>query len=389
MIELQIVKTIYAQFGAIHTTAIAGIVRALRECQPDKPEDKTSGFIAYNVPGKARMKMKTGRFLVRKLKLNTILPDSIVQRLASEINADLFPGFGIRLDTGDGIRENYRNEVGGSACMSDSNCGYVGLYCDNPERISQLIIEQNGDSARAIVWKLDDGRFFMDRVYCTCEYLRDQIRQYSKARGWILRSNDAPRDTTPISLVVSDLDFTEGEVPWLDTLKQYNIENGKLTVGNQLSYSMGELQNQDGSIKSGPLCTSCNEVVNEDCCHFGNASEIYCENCYHELFYRCDKCNEDISIDDIIMRVDGWLYWCDFCVDLYAMQCKECSGYFTDAVYIDGDEHCMPCAEQYPICNDCGKYTKEVDQCGYCADCEEEHINEIPCKTVTSLLFLF
>ena len=47
----------------------------------------------------------------------------------------------------------------------------------------------------------------------------------------------------------------------------------------------------------------------------------------------------------------------------------------------------MSCAEQYSVCDDCGEYTKEVDQCGYCVDCEDKHTDEIPCGGETAFLF--
>ena len=374
--EYCIIKAIHKQHGQEHTHQIAIVVRSLRELQPDKPEDETQGFLAYNVPGKARMKMKTGRFLVRKLGLQTLLPDTAVQTLASKINAELFPGFGIRLDSGDDIRENYRDKVGGCSCMTGDCADYVGLYCDNPTRFSQLIIEQNGDSARAMVFHLDSGNTMLGRVYATCEYLKQRVRDYAEQQSW-----------TTLGGTMSGLEYTDGEVPYMDNLQSYRIDGGLLTIGSCLDRAMGKLTSQCGSLDSGTSCLNCNEIVSEDCSYCDDYGNTYCEVCWDELLSCCNICGETVPKDDIEI-VDEDQYWCENCIDNHAKQCESCNKFITDAVDVDGDSYCPSCAEAYPICNDCGEYTLETNNCGYCVDCKEYHVDEIPCGVETMLLFV-
>ena len=385
-IEYMIIKTIYNKYGLQATDKSCETIRILRQLAPDRPDDETSGFLAYNVADNNRMKMKTGRFLTRKLHLNNgFLSDVIIQRLASEINTELFPGLGIHRDTGEDIYDNYYKEVGGSSCMTGNHADYVRLYCDNPDQIFQLVVKQNGDSARAIVWKLDSGQHFMDRVYCTCEYLRDQIRQYADSQGWILRRSDEPACHMRETLVVSGLDYTDGEVPWMDTLTRYCIEDNRLTVGNRLQYSDGCLQNQDGSI-SGASCCNCGTGTNENDRYTDDSGEIYCEGCYHEAYSCCDRCDEP-TLHENIVCVDENNYWCDDCVSSYAVQCNECNKTTATWILIDENDYCESCAESFPMCNDCGERTEEVNDCGYCEDCESDHANEIPCGVETRPLF--
>ena len=368
--ELLIVKTIHAHNGHIHTTHIAHVVQVLRSLQPGKPEDGTQGFIAYNVPGKDRMKMKTGRFLTRKLGLQTVLPDTVIQRLASEINTVLFPGFGVRLDTGDDIQENYRDEIGGGSCMTGGCASYVGLYVDNPTRFSQLIIEQNGDSARAMVFHLDSGDTMLGRVYATCEYLKGQIRDYAEQQGWLPNGSNG---------AISGLDYTDGEIPYMDSLKEYRIEDGLLTIGNSLPHSQGVLDSQNGELETRTPCQNCNQSVDEDNSYSNDDGETFCESCYYEIYSYCEKCDHTVCRDDI-RCIDGDTSWCDSCANHYANKCENCGDYFTDTVTIDDNEYCPNCAESYPICEDCSEHTLKTNDCGCCEDCDGHHIDEIPCN---------
>ncbi len=373
--ECVIIKTIYAYNGQYLTSGISQIVRTIRQLQPDKPEDETQGFIAYNVPNKDRMKMKTGRFLVRKLGLQTVLPDTAIQRLASEINAMLFPGFGIRLDTGEDIYENYHNEVGGRSCMTGSSADCVRLYVDNPTRFSQLIIEQNGDSARAMVFHLDNGDILVGRVYATCEYLKARIKDYAESQGW------APR----LSGTISGLEYTDGEIPFMDDLNQYRIDNNLLTIGTCLPSGIGVLNSQDGNLEEQRPCCDCGEHVDEDDCYSNENGELYCESCWHATYSYCDKCSHEVLREDI-REVDGDKYWCESCADRHAYQCEECEEYSTDTITIDDNEYCQSCAERYPICEDCGEYVREANEQGHCEDCAIDHENEILCGAETQLL---
>lgn len=385
--EYLIIKTIYQQYGKQATNRSCEIVRMIRELQPGKPDDETQGFIAYNMPNKDRMKMKTGRFLTRKLHLNNgFLSDTAIQRLASEINTELFPSLGIRLDTGEAIYDNYYNDIGGSSCMTGSCADYVRLYCDNEDQISQLVIVQNGDSARAIIWKLDNGRYFMDRIYATCGYLQDRLRDYAKHQGWDLRDNDDMDCSVPSDMVVSGLAWTDGEVPYMDSLRYYRIEDGLLTVLSNSRCSDGTLDSQDGTIENQDHCCNCNTSVDEDDIYSNDDSEIYCEDCYNDIYSYCEKCEETVLRDDIVC-VDGDNYWCKYCADSHATQCEKCSEYVTTSITVDGDEYCEDCAQDFPICEDCGEYTEEVNQCGYCEDCEPDHEDEIPCAALTGQLF--
>lgn len=361
-----IMQGIYQASYFISYDVYAKITRIIQELQPDKPEDETAGFLAYNVPNKDRMKMKTGRFLTRKLNLNSgFLPDTVIQKLASNINTYLFPDLGIRLDKGIAITENYENEIGGHSCMTGSCAEYTKLYEANPDRFQQLIIVQNGDSARAIVHKLDDGTYMLDRIYGTCEYLKEKMRDYGTKQGWSFRGSGT----------ISNLKYTDGEIPFADTMKDYKIIDGLLTIGTNLPYYDGTLDSTDGKFYSGIFCEYCEEYYDED--HIISVGDYYyCENCVSDNFTYCESCSEYCENEFVREVIDTGQYVCRHCAEDEYSCCESCNEYVSETQILDGDtEVCNDCSENHYHCDDCGDLVSKVED-GYCEDCiPEEKVN--------------
>lgn len=371
----------------LRADSIHGLLDSL---DPGTPDDGTAGFLAYNVPNKSRMKMKTGRFLARKLSLNSgFLPDDTIRGIADDINFYLFPDMCFRLDSGDTIRENYRNDIdGGGSCMSGHHADYVGLYVDNPGVYRQLVMQYGNDMARAMVIKLDNGQFLLDRIYSSSSVLVEKMRQYAIAQNWYYRKHTgygsenicdpSGEDITDYDIfVVSGLQYTEGEVPYQDTLTQYEIDGNRLNIGHvQASDSWdGTLDNTDGTLNGGfYVCVNCEESVNEDEVHSVDG-EHFCDDCYCELFSTCEKCYEVVPCDDINFIVDKEENWCDCCTDDNAIVCGDCDGIVAeDYSHIESENKtvCISCLENYSFCEDCNETFKEVDDDCLCEDCAKE-----------------
>ena len=365
------------------------IIDTLHELEPGKPDDGIAGFIAYNVPGKDRMKMKTGRFLTRKLGLNSgFLTDQQIQTIAEKINMEFFPDITIRLDKGEQITLNYRDAIGGASCMTDSESESTRLYESNPDRFQQLIMIYGSNSARAIVHKLDNGRYLLDRVYSDSEELKDAMRQYAIEHSWWYRTHNSPGSNNisnglSSECIVSDLCYEDGEVPYMDTLTQYCIENGNLTIfhSNVCRRSDGELDSTNGTLDDE------NYITCENCgcrCHIDNSYCVsdysYCESCYNEQFSFCECCQEDCSTDDMVSIDDLGIYVCQYCANACYHQCKDCDHYFSrDGMHtVDDDEICCEsCLDNYTQCENCGGWFSTCDDDGYCEDCQDDKPAEV------------
>lgn len=86
-------------------------------------------------------------------------------------------------------RVNYNTELWNS-CMSAPQTGRVlNLYCENPNKIALCIYlnEEDKLQARALLWNLDDGRVYMDRIYANSSALKQAMIQFANENGMIYR----------------------------------------------------------------------------------------------------------------------------------------------------------------------------------------------------------
>ncbi len=325
---------------------------------PDKPEDGSAGFIAFdNISGKLRMKLKTARYLTRKCQLNdgVALNDVQIRDLAEKINNLLWTAEelnNVELISGQAIIDAYSEEVGGSSCMTGDHAKYTGLYAANPIRFQMLIARNANDSARAIVHVLDNGQRLLGVIYTTAEHLIDTMKIYAKNNGWLTIYN--PIDDKDI-LVMSSLSFTDGEIPYMDVLTEGVIESNLLTV----SYSGGDfsLQEQNGYF-GGYSCHECSDHINEDDAYSDGSGDMYCEYCFNENFITCYQCEEMVHNSDSVCIQDIEKEVCQHCATSHYYCCETCGDYYSD------DDVCVFNDNTY--CKDCYD-----DIVGRCKNCDE------------------
>jgi len=334
---------------------------------PDKPEDGTTGYIAYGKDG-GRVKLKTARYLTRKCGLNThisigdtLLNDEQIRSLAEKINNLLWTDEElncIELISGKAITQAYSDSVGGSSCMTGGCSDYTGLYAANPTRFQMLIARNGNDSARAIVHILDNGQKILGRIYTTAQHLINTMDDYAKSNGW-LNGNDLSNDQKDTA-IMSGLNFDDGEIPYMDTLTQGEIIHGLLTI----SYSGGEydLRNQDGSLNGNSyVCENCSERVHEDDAYSDENGDIYCEYCFNENFIWCNyqHCNSCVPVNDTVHIKDEDVKVCSVCASDHYYVCDCCGDHYTlDGLQfiVDDAYYCSSCFDEHAnCCSDCGE----------------------------------
>lgn len=142
-------------------------------------------------------------------------------------------------------RNNYQSLSGqlGSSCMGDPDCGkFLGIYVYNPEVVSLLILKNSNDKliGRALLWELQDGKYFMDRVYCTTDYDTKLFIKYANDNGYYYRNNsnnnlisyylnDKEIDEVFLSVSVANSDFEY--YPYMDTL--FNLDTKESVLFNR------------------------------------------------------------------------------------------------------------------------------------------------------------
>lgn len=394
----EIVRTITSYLDEVHipwkTKVRERLYRTVAELKPDRPEDGIPGFIAHDV-GHNRMKTKTAKFLGKKLGLNSdFLCQAQIQTLAQRINARLFPDISVELLSGEDIVQAYRDYVGGSSCMTGDNCDCVRMYATNPKRFQLLVTKLNGNSARALVSKLDCGKFLMDRIYCDAEQMRNGMIEYARSQQWYYRASRGNRNEICLGdeltddfseFVVSDISYNDGEVPYMDTLSCFIFNGSTITIFHpccdHLS-SDGTLDRTDGSIEDF-YCDCCESYCSGES-HTVCGDNTVCDHCYDNYYGYCDHCDSSVHRDD--------LYWlekydksvCSECRDECYRECEDCNEWFKSEDMTEvsgGDEVCWDCLENgYKQCEHCGEFADSNSfhlvqissaETWYCEECFE------------------
>ncbi|MFW6243491.1 MAG: hypothetical protein ACOC2W_04960 [bacterium] len=144
-------------------------------------------------------------------------------------------------------RDNYQISSGnlGGSCMNDPSKGkYLKMYSLNPNNVEMLVLypEDVRDKiiGRALLWKLPNGKFFMDRVYVAKDSDEYMFVEYAKAKGYLYKTSQTygwdydlidgktgKRERYNIEVKLENTDFEY--YPYLDTLQYFNKETGVLT----------------------------------------------------------------------------------------------------------------------------------------------------------------
>ncbi len=362
-----------------------GIRRRLEQLEPDKPDDETSGFLAYNVgKDKPRMKIKIGRFFTKKLQLNSgYLNDVAIQKISTTVSMELWPDISSELVNGIRITEAYGNEIGTTSCMTGGYADYTKLYESNPDRFQMLIMWYNNNSARAIVHKLDNGKYLLDRVYADCENLKTMMTNYAIDHNWYygygtIRFNGIVIDNYD-EVIVSGLYYEDGEVPFIDTLTEYRLRGSKIDIFHPSACygADGTLDSTCGDLGVGSTCCDGCEgsYTDDELIIIGDYA--YCRNCVDNDYTYCEQCEEYYSNDSVIRIQDTDIYVCENCADNHCFSCEDCGKYFSNsAIYSTyyGDNVCEACLEKYVCCENCGEYftSDDIEESGYCGDCQPE-----------------
>lgn len=144
---------------------------------------------------KFRQVSKVGRVLK---KLNPDLSDKQIEDFVDAYKAECEAEVKIEVVTGDKIsywyHEKRYKKGGGSlnnSCMRyDHTQSQVRFYDSFPDRIALAIYVKDGLlHARALIWKLDDGRVYMDRIFSVSGAATVQLQKYASKNNMLMYKN--------------------------------------------------------------------------------------------------------------------------------------------------------------------------------------------------------
>lgn len=245
---------------------------------------------------------------------------------------------------------NYEKMMGslGNSCMSRIESNTFEIYTKNPE-VCQLVILKSEKvkgtiTGRALLWKVDDEHFFMDRIYTVSDSDINLFRQWATKNGyWYKSVNNSASDentTKPDgsskyiehSIKIKKLDYAG--YPYVDTLKYMTEYSDYATLSNEQDGADFILESTGGS-RYDIICQICNNTHLVTCraCHGGGTLSRECPECFGRGRQRCQDCNGYGLV----------------VTDSEEQTCKKCDGFgFHDCYECDGEgrfsTECLACA---------------------------------------------
>lgn len=211
---------------------------------------------------KSKTKVRFGRFLNAFLeaisrKYTSATIEKFVNLFQSEVELENNAMSFFKLVKGEDIKywyssSNYAANSGqlGNSCMRYDKCqSYFDIYTRNPD-VCQLLIYEKDDKllGRALVWTLDNGKKYMDRIYT----IKDNIDILFIR--WADENNVSYSSTEQMKVNLSikwDIDFIideEIQFPYMDTFIYYKPDESYLTNKfNGITRPYLELDSTSGS----------------------------------------------------------------------------------------------------------------------------------------------
>jgi len=230
------------------------------------------------------------------------------------------------------------------------------IYKDSPNGLLYRALLWNGETDTGVQVK------FLDRIYGN-ETIRTGLENhaiennmaYRDIDGVIIYKEKAVSITVPVEQGFIDYIQEEG-TPYFDTLRHCCNTENLISDSRKHNTSGFDLQTCEGSSQDNRRsCACCGDHVREDESYGTPNGDTNCEHCYHETYFHCDSCCDDLSRDDY--GTDGM---CETCLrDKGYINCDSCCEWSEDHIYVE--------SESIDLCDGCAG-----DYC-YCEDCEEHH----------------
>jgi len=273
----------------------------------------------------------------------------------------------IRYVRGNGTLQN--------SCMRYDTCeDFFSIYADNKDKVSLLILKSGDDenkiTGRALVWKIDSGETFMDRIYYTKEEESELFKEYAKKNGWLFKVSqssqysliESPYGTKQLMILKVTLDVDFEKFPYMDTMRflfknKGVISNKEILDNNHYDH---RLDNTDGWLSGCDTCNgeeriTCGECDGDgriDCSRCDGDGTLTCRSCDGDGDEECGECGGSGEVEG----PDGEMEDCSNCRS-GRVSCGECDG--------DGNIECNRCDGNGRVdCRECdGEGNRSCPEC--------------------------
>lgn len=159
----------------------------------------------------------------------------------------------------------------------------------------------------------------------------------------------------------------DGNIPYINGNNAYVIYKSCENVSHDEIHV--DMHEKKGIFDYGKKCSNCGGHLDDHEIWVDSNSNIYCEQCYHSMYFTCDSCGNEFDNDD--MRIFEDSDNCTYCpdchdarVDFYCVECNGSFRYTRPVLDEDGDEYCPDCANAVlHYCDEHGFGTYECEEC--------------------------
>lgn len=174
--------------------------------------------------------------------------------------------------------DNYFNKKGqlGSSCMRHTwNQSYFDIYVENPEVCKLVILKSdNKIKGRALLWKLKDGGYYLDRPYTNNDSDILLLEKWASDKGYKYFSENFRNEMYVILKIKGEYK----KYPYMDTFRYYNTDKGILT--NDENYKDNDIDNFI--------------TLNSTTGGFSGGRTVI-----------CDFTGEELEMDEVVETIDG------------------------------------------------------------------------------------
>lgn len=213
---------------SLYDKLIAPIVNNLNK---DYPAIDKNGVFSYakseDDPANSKNRITTtlGRYIRRVLKIDQAeLADYSLTNFTDSVLVSIKEP-DVKILKGNKITEFYRNTKI-SSCMTNECAYYTELYALNPKNVFLAVLREKKEIvARAILWKTDDGKYCLDRVYAKNNGTYElALKTWALKHGYILIHDECGYGSN------KDVKITlkaKTYIPYLDSFEGYTYFSSK------------------------------------------------------------------------------------------------------------------------------------------------------------------
>lgn len=149
----------------------------------------------------------------------------------------------------------------GNSCMRHSYCQkYFDIYTENEDVCSLLVLKESDKvKGRALLWVLDDGTNYMDRIYTASDSDKHLFEEWADKNNYRKYSND--HKSKSVKVEENSYDY----YPYMDTFFSFNTEDGILSSSESGNRDCIKLQDTHGGYQEAGVWSDYEqEYIDED-----------------------------------------------------------------------------------------------------------------------------